>query len=76
MRRREFIAGPLVARAQQPISVIGWLFGFSAQVGQPPLAAFRKALSGQGYVEGRNVQIEYRWADGHYEKSRWGSGGR
>jgi ABC transporter substrate binding protein len=48
--------------------VIGWLFGFSAQVGQQPLAAFRKALSGQGYVEGRNVQIEYRWADGHYEK--------
>ena len=59
---------PLAARAQQPISVIGWLFGISAQVGQPSLAAFRKALSGQGYVEGRNVQIEYRWADGHYEK--------
>jgi putative tryptophan/tyrosine transport system substrate-binding protein len=48
--------------------VIGWLLGVSARVGQPPLAAFRKALSGQGYVEGRNVQIEYRWADGHYEK--------
>jgi putative tryptophan/tyrosine transport system substrate-binding protein len=76
MRRRDLItlvggaaaAWPLAAHAQQPISVIGWLFGISAQVGQPSLAAFRKALSSQGYVEGRNVRIEYRWADGHYEK--------
>ena len=60
MRRRDFItlvggttAGwPLAARAQQPISVIGWLSGISAQVGQPSLKAFREALSGQGYVEG------------------------
>ena len=60
MRRRDFItlvggaaaAWPLAAHAQQPISVIGWLSGISAQVGQPSLAAFRKAVSGQGYVEG------------------------
>ena len=60
MKRREFITllgsatvtWPLAARAQQPISVIGWLSGISAQVGQPSLKAFREALSGQGYVEG------------------------
>jgi len=75
MRRREFIAfvgtaaaWPLAARAQQPIPVIGWLFGTSAEIGQPTLAAFRKALGAEGYVEGQNVQIEYRWADGHYER--------
>jgi putative ABC transport system substrate-binding protein len=76
MRRRDFIKGiagsatawPLVARAQQPIPVIGWLFGVSAEAGQPQLAAFRKALADTGYVEGRNVKIEYRWADGKYDR--------
>jgi putative tryptophan/tyrosine transport system substrate-binding protein len=77
MRRREFIkllatsatAWPLLARAQQAtLPVIGYLFGISAEVGQPTLAAFRKALAAEGYVEGQNVQIEYRWADGHYER--------
>jgi putative ABC transport system substrate-binding protein len=75
MRRREFIslisgtaAGwPIVARAQQPVPVIGWLFGVSAEAAQPTLAAFRKALGDVGYVEGRNVKFEYRWADGKYD---------
>jgi putative ABC transport system substrate-binding protein len=74
--RREFItlvAGaaavwPIAARAQQPIPKIGWLFGVSAEAGQPTLAAFRKALSDAGYVEGRDVQFEYRWADGNYDR--------
>jgi ABC-type uncharacterized transport system substrate-binding protein len=74
--RRQFIstlAGaavpwPLAARAQQPSPVIGWLFGVSSAAGQPTLAAFRKTLADAGYVEGRNVQFEYRWADGLYDR--------
>jgi putative ABC transport system substrate-binding protein len=72
MRRPDFInavAGvmtwPLATRAQQSMPVIGWLFGVSADAGKPTLAAFRKALADAGYVEGDNVQIEYRWADGN-----------
>jgi putative ABC transport system substrate-binding protein len=41
--------------------VIGWLFGVSSEAGKPTLAAFRKALGDAGYVDGRNVQFEYRW---------------
>jgi len=74
MRRRDFIgliggtaaAWSFAARAQRPMPVIGWLFGVSAEAGQPTLAAFRKALGDAGYVEGRDVQFEYRWADGNY----------
>jgi putative tryptophan/tyrosine transport system substrate-binding protein len=63
MRRRTFIAGaaawPVIVRAQQPATpVIGLLGG---RPGQPSLAAFRKGLAETGYVEGRNVAIEYRW---------------
>ena len=75
MRRREVItllggaaAWPITARAQQPIPVIGWLFGTSSEAGQPTLAAFRKTLGDVGYVEGRNVAFEYRWADGSYDR--------
>jgi putative ABC transport system substrate-binding protein len=48
--------------------VIGWLSGTSSGAGQPILAAFRKALGEAGYIEGRNVQFEYRWADGQYDR--------
>ena len=76
MRRREFIkvlagsaaAWPLAVRAQQPatkVPRIGWLV-----TGAPPsyrfsLGAFRDGLKSLGYVEGRNVSIEYRWAEGN-----------
>ena len=76
MRRRDFIkkiagagaAWPLVARAQQSMPVIGWLSSVSAEVSKPQLAAFRKALADAGYVEGHNLRIEYRWADGKYDR--------
>ena len=76
MRRRDFIsliggaatAWPLTARAQQSMPVIGWLSSVSAEVSKPQLAAFRKALADAGYVEGHNLRIEYRWADGKYDR--------
>jgi putative tryptophan/tyrosine transport system substrate-binding protein len=74
MRRREFIAGlgfaaawPLVARAQQPaVPVVGYLGLTSASTEGASLAPFRQGLSEVGYVEGQNVTIEYRWAEGQY----------
>ena len=76
LRRREFIAGlggaaawPLAAGAQQPaLPVIGLLGGVSAARYAERTAGFHRGLSETGYVEGRNVAIEYRWADDHYDR--------
>jgi putative ABC transport system substrate-binding protein len=74
--RREFIAGcggaaawPAVARAQQPtIPVIGLLSSGSAEAFAPRVRAFRQGLAETSYAEGHNVMIEFRWADGRYER--------
>ena len=78
IRRREFIftlggaavAWPLAASAQQQpaMQVIGFLSSLSFGYGQQFLVSFRQGLSEAGYVEGRDVSIEYRWADNQYDR--------
>jgi putative ABC transport system substrate-binding protein len=77
MRRREFITlfggaaavWPLAAQAQQPARpIIGFMSSRSASDSEYLVAAFRKGLSEQGYAEGQNVAIEFRWANGRYEQ--------
>src|SRR6478609_4909978 len=78
MRRRDFImllsgvvATPLAARAQQPtMPVIGFLNSGSAGPYQHLVAGFNQGLKEAGYVEGENVAIEYRWAEGQYDRLR------
>jgi putative tryptophan/tyrosine transport system substrate-binding protein len=76
VKRRTFIAGlagatawPVVARAQQStIPVVGFLSARSFSESAQHLAAFRRGLNAAGYVEGQNVAIEYRWAEGQYDR--------
>jgi putative ABC transport system substrate-binding protein len=75
MRRREFItllggavATPLAARAQPSIPVIGFLSGSAAGDRPHHTEAFRQGLDGTGYAEGRNVAIEYRYADNRLDR--------
>src|SRR5262249_8104392 len=77
MRRRDFISllggavavWPRVGRGQQPaVPTIGFLHSASHPQYTHLVAAFRKGLEREGYIEGRNVNIEYRWAEGRYDR--------
>src|ERR1700685_3471264 len=76
MRRRKFLAAvggavawPLAARAQQSaMPVIGFLHPTSADVSGVQLRGFRQGLKDIGFVEGENVTIDYRWANGQYDQ--------
>jgi putative ABC transport system substrate-binding protein len=77
IERRKFLATlggaaatwPLAARAQQQsVPVIGYLEGASGGQFSDLIPAFRKGLSETGYTDGQNVRIEYRWAEGQYDR--------
>src|SRR6267154_748064 len=76
MQRRNFItllggaaaAWPLAARAQQTMATIGFLHGASAQPFAHIVAGLRQGLKESGFTEGRNIAIEFRWAEGQYDR--------
>jgi hypothetical protein len=76
MKRREWLivvggasfSARTVHAQQKAMPVIGFLAGTSAEPSISPVAAFYRGLSEAGYVVGRNVAIEYRWAEGHYDR--------
>ena len=76
MRRREFVsliggavAWPIAARAQQPaMPVVGFLHSGSPGPFASFVAAFHQGLGEAGYIEDKNVRIEYRWAENHYDR--------
>ncbi len=76
MKRREFIAGigstaawPMVARAQQRgMTIIGYLGDQTLETRRDRVSAFHRGLTETGYVDGRDLMIEYRWAEGNYDR--------
>jgi putative tryptophan/tyrosine transport system substrate-binding protein len=80
MQRREFLKilggtavapatlWPLVTRAQQPVTVIGFLSSRSPTESASVVAAFRQGLQERGYIDGQNAKIEFRWAEGQYDQ--------
>jgi putative ABC transport system substrate-binding protein len=75
MKRRAFIAAlgsaaawPLAARGQQPTPVVGYLEGAPQAQFSHLISALDRGLSDEGYIDGQNIRIEYRWADGHYDR--------
>jgi putative ABC transport system substrate-binding protein len=76
MRRRDFIKGiagsatawPVIARAQQSTPLIGFLSSRSAGDSTRMLDGFRAGLAEAGYIEGKTITVEYRWADGRYDR--------
>jgi putative ABC transport system substrate-binding protein len=76
VRRRDFITlsggmvtWPLAARAQQPgLPLVGFLSSLSSAALTGPVAAFRQGMASLGYEDGKNVTMEFRWAEGHYDR--------